>query len=772
MTSQRFSNKLSSKFDFKESFKAYIIPSLVLILMMINNVVTVFTNIVNSGSGMIKNCNFFGNLIEKGYVKCYFNNDDFGEGFIIGLCFVGFLFALSVFTPFMRKRNNNFYYSTPITRNNLFKNRVVSSIITMASILFVGVFVITIFNLIASNKTAFVLKWALAYYSECLVYMLSTFAIFSLAMVLSYTIIEAIIFGVGLYMLPTGLSLAFDLYYDSFLNTYTREPFYSEFMWDRVDRAFSNISLLRESSLFNPMVLGTELENRELYKNIITQSNFEGLAKLEQPSIYYVLPLIVWSVLIVGFIVFAKIAFNKRRVENAGMHASNKFVNAFMATEAGVAASSLTASALCDKSKAFVVIASVIAFAIGFAFFYSISIRKIKHTKKAFSYVGAVTIALAIFLGVLSTGGFGYDSYVPNAEDVEMVSLAGDLTVDGSVNYESSTHDVLPLEISYAATGMGIFTDENDIKAVTEIVKNFNNKTDKMVTANEFVVYQLKNGKRVYRSYEKMDSDVKKSILSLTDTKEYKDTQKYILTGKNPTKFDYNLAKYKLNGNIYFDMILDVNYDESYDYREYNAFYANLLFKEASAKVQTIMGNESIKINNTEELRNAIAEDYYNASYEDIYFARERAVCYVGFCNYDETLSSGFYIYPSMKNTIAYLNSFGALDKLEKLNHIDVIEGAYVANYGSEIKVPYNFGLNPEGIFNGGTFVEDVFAGDDYYEYSVDKIFANAKFIEDKAEIEKIIANSTTYKYITYDDTVVLLKVNKDEYIPLVMLNN
>lgn len=783
MTLQRFSsNKNSLKYDFKQSFKALVFPSIFLASIMIFNIYLVYEYFISQGLDGInaKGVNFFGAIIGKEYTTFCFNESASISEFICFLAICGFLFALFSFLPFMKKKCVNFYHSSPVTRNDLFKNRILSSVILMAGILLVGVAVITSFNLIVIDDKAFIIKYALAYFSECFVYLLVSFSISCLALSLANTFIEGAILSGGLIALPTITVFALDNFYRVLLKGYSRISVFSSLLKGYYDTSFSGISLLHKTSLFNPLLFGADMETHSIRRSIIGSTNYEqydveGIGtqyKFFLPTATQYFPVIIWAVVSVALLFLAGYAFNKRKVENAGMHGSNKHINLFVALEFAFFFSSAVIMMLSLESVALSVVVAIISFILAFAVFYSISIRKIKHSKKAITFLTAVTLCFTLFIGTVSTGAFGYTYYVPKADDIEMVTVSGTgVSADGSQTvWANSGLDVLCLGRTNA---MGIFTEKESIDKFVDIAEHFGDKSDNMSTASIDIIYKLKNGKKVYRRYDSLDINVLKSFMQLVDTKEYEKTLYDYIT-------DYNKEDLIENAN-------KLGTDDDY----YIGFY-NLINSPKAYLTKT--GSKSIEIKNTKELRKAIAQDYVNATYDELYFSNEMPVCIIGFADdmveeyeyYDGkvmTQSSDnidmncYYIFPSMKNTINYLNSVGELDKIQEYDAFKTIDCIYVdkiENVANKTYMNLNSGVFAEGCysFNYSMDWEDI--GNPDYAFDCENNPQNK--ITDKAEIDKYLSNATTFRYVTPDDTLMLVQGTNEQgeqiYVQLIVTNN
>lgn len=782
MTLQRFSsNKNSLKYDFKQSFKSLVFPSIFLASIMIFNIYLVYEYFISQGLDGInaKGVNFFGAIIGKEYTTFCFNESASISEFICYLAICGFLFALFSFLPFMKKKCVNFYHSSPVTRNDLFKNRILSSVILMAGILLVGVAVVTSFNLIVIDDKAFIIKYALAYYAECFVYLLVSFSISCLALSLANTFIEGVILSGGLIALPSIIVFSLDNFYQVLLKGYSRVSDFTKMFKGYYDYSFVGLSLIFKTSLLNPLLFGADMKTHSIRGSIIASANYEqyeveGIGTqykffLPTPSQY--IPVIIWAVVSVALLFLAGYVFNKRKVENAGIHGSNKHINLFVALEFAFFFSSAVTFMLGTESVALFVATAIILFVLSLIVFYSISIRKIKHSKKAITFATAVTLCFSLFIGIISTGAFGYTYYVPKADDIEMVTVTGTgVSADGSAtNWLNDGIDICCLSRWGA---MGIFTEKDSIDKFVDIAEHLGDKSDNMSTATVDIIYKLKNGKKVYRTYNSLDSNVMKSFIQLVDTKEYENTFYDSLVNNSS---DELIKKSK-----------EIDLDYSMYYSEYEI--ANL---SSSIAFLTKTGSESIEIKNTKELRKAIAQDYVNATYDELYFSNEMPVCSIGFvvpneeeyydgkeASIDEYYNSSFahtyYIFPSMKNTINYLNSLGELDKIQEYDGFKTIDCIYIDSVNN---VANKNSYLTSGVFADGYYSYNYSAGDDNdFERMFDCVNNPQNKITDKAEIDKYLSNATTFRYVTAEDKLMLVQGTNEQgeqiFVQLIVTNN
>ncbi|MGN1202048.1 MAG: hypothetical protein ACI4RF_02040, partial [Eubacterium sp.] len=512
MTSQQFSaNKNAAKYDFKAALKKIIVPT----------VLTFIYSLIIFVISPLYELSYYIDVIGKFEINKVRKNlavilTATNGGDTIGICFLlfGALFAILSFSFIMRKRTVNVFFSSSIDRRTLFKNRALASIIMMAAAIALPVVIDIIINLSVFSHAGFIIQYGLLLFAECFVYTLAGFAIMAIAMTYCSTIIESILFGSTIAFAPTVVMNFIYTLCAIFLNGYNRNAFFYDWQYSYIlsmtsasysGATFAQPSLLNSTSIINPLILGkaygstyTISDNviNFVYRRLSENSDSYGAEYYgyENVPFDFILPVIVWAVFSCCFILIARQLFIKLKAENAGVHGSRPFASRMFAV-----AFSISLFTLCIGSYDLIgiyfteininVVSTVIpliAMVIAYLIISAICRRTIKLKLKELITPASTVAVTVILIVIFSTGGFGYSTYVPDPEDVERAVITNGITdIAGneiSVDpYEDSFYGSVFTSAYWSADNpIGLFTDEEDIKQLTEINKKLTEETDNM----------------------------------------------------------------------------------------------------------------------------------------------------------------------------------------------------------------------------------------------------------------------------------------------------
>ncbi len=809
MTSVKSSvNKKAAKYDLKQSFKSVMAPAIISFVVFVYFfIIDIINNINNAVDFGEYSVNIIKSVREK--YHCLLIGDIAG-GMSFVCIFCGIIFAVFSFMFIMKKRKVNFYYSIPIDRATMFKNRMIAPLVLMVSVLFVTLAADVAINLHYFTDSALIIKTALAVFAESIVYMFSAFIIVSIAFIVSYTGIEALFFGAGLIWLPTIVVVSLDNVLQTFLYGYARISTIESIIWGNNSGILCNDSLLSSTAVINPLLFGKSISGSYLGHNIYnfanqSSTNYNGdKINASYPDINYIIPIIVWTVLCIAFVFIAKHLFLKRKAENAGIHFSNKIASVIFAFEVSLASSTLLVYSLTEDDTVKSNILSILILAVIFILVFYICISIAKRSLKISKNIGITALSgvacAVIFCGILVAGGFGYSNYIPDPDDIELAAITSD-SIDFAHNEDRAMDENSAFSLDYSKKCLlGVFEDKDDLNSFTEVVKGLVKKTDNMIESESTVVYKLKNGRTISRAYTQFDEEAAYKILSLTDTKAYKDELEYILTSDVKSKEKSRLASNMEKLNI--DETALIN--DMYYYTEGDPYYNDDAQLKEYVSISSVyidffnINKEAVKIKNTMELRKAILKDLKASSYDSRFKSSEKELCrvhfvpeefapeYAGNIAYydydpvgDSTVNSLVYrIYPSMKNTVEYLKKNGV--SLDNDYFDDFPTKAYFVKYKTgrdrivqtwENMDSYNRVFKGDYIISSvyEDFDEDNSVEDDSVEYAqqitdiydpkfdIDKIYSDSS-TKDPNKIKELINASSTYRYASSDDYAVLFE--------------
>lgn len=664
MTSKKYSvDKRTASYDLKQSYKSIIVPAVISLIVMSENFLYNIWELTNSMSDDGK---LYGIAAAK-KMYAYYLTSDVNESIGLSCCVVGILFALFSFSFIMRKKKVNVFFSMPIDRATMYKNRVLASVSLMAATVLVPLIVDVIVNIYVFGNARFMVIMGFWIFAESMVYMLTSFAIVSVALALCYTMLEGTLFGLSLMGFPYALTVLCDQFNSAFLDGYSRtSSFDSMYLYAKGEYYFHR-PLYLETTIVNPFMLGVPAGSNSPANDIYSICYSEkGFA---YPGFKYILPIIVWAIISTALIILAKRLFINRKAEKAGIFSSNKPAIVFISVSASLLVAAYSTYILIDTlSKQITAVSSVVMALLCSLAISAILNKKIVLPKHSYVTAAVVTAFTAVFSAVLIGGGLGYSTYVPEYDKVEAAYISNNIIDDkfALTNQYPSYCNGIPESDSALGNDFGIFEGEDDLKMFTETAKKIveNDSTDDKNMI--YVVYKLKNGKNVYRYYKNVSVDVNYSVLSLTKTESYKNELKSNLL---PEKYGKSNFRNKIKKYGFSTATQNTEYGIPEDNLSACRFYIDYY----SA------GDENDPLN-TPELREALLKDLLNTNPDQYFKSDEKSLCSIGFTSYNELENEAdeemydvaesftgygydytYRVYPYMTNTVNYLKSVGAL---------------------------------------------------------------------------------------------------------------
>lgn len=808
MTSHQYSaSKYAAKYDLKKSLKSIIVPTVLTFILSFYSFIvrplSVFVYYVNAKGGfdfteLRKNIQIC--LVNSGY--SYSGYEDYGSG--LGLLFMlfGAFFALFSFKFIMRKKSVNVFLSSPVDRRTLYKNRVVSSLAMMAGAILIPVIADVILNVYFVGHFGYVLWSGILLFAECFIYAAAGFSLMTMAMSFCTTIVESIFFCGTVACVPTSVAYFINSLCYIFLSGYNHKALVN-FYYD--ETFFAKPSLLHYTSLINPLILGKAFgADYSVSDNIINfvyrgteKYIFDRINTLDGVSVdvsnadtgyenipfSYILPVIVWAVISIGIIFIARKLFINIKAENAGVHGTRPSAARLFAAEIicvlfafFVSSYSITNRVLGSNRNALNVIVFMVSVFIIYFIVMAICRRSIKPKRKELIVPVSTLAVSGIMIAVLSAGGFGYSTYIPDIEDIDKAVITTDITNVSSCEILSDPYSDKFTDSVFSGednSAIGPFTDKDDLEKFIEINKSLIDEKSKSDGKGVYVCYELKNGRIVSRYYNTGSADTDYKILSLRDSKAAREELEYMLCGDSE---DVPFSKKTENSNI-------DTYGFFFNDSESNI--EQLLKKGVIYAIDSNNLNSGNRIKNTPELRKALLDDLLSQTYEQRFRPEEPAIGGLLFSNYDDyntdsyvdyntdvyktAREEGWYIYPSMKNTVDYLKSTGEYKLFEVDDEIESVS----INSSKSIKLrqtKYNNTLSISSQFSSanqsnesGEIVDYYY--DDYVETTMKSYFSNAKVVKDEKKIDELLSHSRIYSRIDDNDYIVMIKYKKTGYV-------
>lgn len=806
MTSQKFSaNKKAAAYDFKLALKKIIIPTVLtflssVILFVIAPINTVFSFYFDHKMN-----------IERLRKEVVLALTDTSSGQYLGIYFLllGILFAVVSFSFITSKKAVNVFFSTSVDRRTLCKNRVLANTLMIALSTAVPIIIDMIINIVFLGNAGYVIKCSLALFALTFVCIFTGFAMMSVAMVLCGTVFEALFFGAAVFGAPTVVTYFIDSFCTAYLNGYNHNDLLN--YYDSTQ--FTLPSLFHYTSILNPLLIGkaygAEHSISENIFNFVYRTNqnmeqwsmgtsFNGYAEL---TFDYILPLIVWAAISICFICIARSLFIRIKAENAGVHGTSAFAQRFFTIICIIAACAFWVDAVSfvysdlSRTANIAITVAVDVFIILGLYFFIISVcrRTVKHKARELVIPFSAACGAVVFTCILWAGAFGYSTYVPEVDKIEKALISTNV-----IDVMASEFDVVPTKDSYyddifpnyysGNSAVGIFDDEEDLKLFTDINKELVQKTDNMTGNNVCVYYKLKSGRVISRFYNGTDYDASYRILSLRDSKAVRDELPYLLTGDVK---DAPMSK----------KTEDLPFDTSSLFRYTDEKAAAYVLQ--GGRIYAVASNGMMNgnlIQNTPELRQALLADLLSQTYEQRYKPSEPAIggLYFSSCEYNEGdyngkpedllinelgadvyesgYEGGYYIYPSMTNTVNYLKSTGEYDLLavpeDEILSVSIEKCAAVRDkqfelWGSDTVVSHQFATLNQ-------LYTDVYKSEDggyemynnrYYNTLMTEYFENSTTVDDTDKINELMAKSRNYYFTNGNDYIIMVHYKNAGYV-------
>ena len=772
MTSQKFSaDSHSAKYDFKYALKTISFPSVLSFLaagfFFVFSVVATISSYCG-GSGLSPEAKI--TTLRNEFSVILTANRSIplmGTYLSIGITaiIIGVLFAFFSFSFLMKKKSVNVFLSSGVDRRTMFKNRVLASVMIMALTSIIPIIIDVIINIHYFSHPSYMIVNGMWLFLGYFAYMLVGFSLMCISMTLCATVVESLFFGAGIIWLPTVLLVSVDALLSAFLRGFD----VAFFSYDE-----SVKSILGKTSIINPLFFCARLDSNTVYLNLFAflcrakapekegsdtfyYTNFWAGTGYKEVGIEYILPILIWLALSVLFLLAAKRLLLNRRAEISGIHSSVPFATNFFAFEMILIACSAFIGVISESElpKWNMIWIVPIAFIVYYVIL-SVNRRSVKHTKKsALCPIASLTLIMAVSL-VFGSGCFGYTSYVPEISEIEYVTVTSKNTAITGTDINSVDSFSGVFQLDYSSNLMGIFTDSEDLKKVCEVHSQAADRTDDMAEDIVKFHYVLKNGKVPY------------SILTLTDTKAYKNELEFLMSSKYAEENESDYSKY-------YDDLWNCGMAGTMTSQE----EIKKLFHEGNAKLLSSDGVTENKIGNTPELLDAILADRLSMTCEQKYLSDKKVLGAISFEDiresggyYDEYTGKyveyadsyytpctiRIYINEYMTNTLSYLKSTGEYDLLfatdddgmklvwasyEKVNNLRNNSSAY--GYPSEKYLSNNF------ITIVNRFEES--EGED-----MKKLFEKSASTNDEAQIKQLYDSSFIFRYAMPDDYIVMFK--------------
>lgn len=600
MTSQRFLNDKVNSRDFLRSLiEACKAPIVALLFISFYTIGAV----ASFAKELKKNTEFI-ELLKKHEIISYFGGakSDFEYKDTTVLCFLmvlcGAIVAISLFSFAFKKNSVNVYFSMGITRTRLFLNRVAAGAAELFVISFIPYLMVFLANVSLLGFNMHQLK-LLGYYTLLMfVRGMSGFALGAFAVSVSGSMIEALFTtGSASIIFVVALALLTEFKY-LFLPGY-----------------------VEDADIETKMMLLTP------WLGLLERSNHSDLVTGKKVPKEYLLtwktdlfPIVFWAAAAVIIFAVALYLFKKRKNENTssfGKYAVASALNGASILLVSVLALAVLFSDLYSNNKSIsiplcIILCTVISFVI-FIIAELIIRRKIKAVLRMLPVYGGIALVAFASLIVIGTGYFGTFNKLPDAKDIEYVSMSYSDPLN-FLNYNVNTYspESYDKEDSYSCKS----SNPEDIKLCIEQFNKIKNdkRTDRgKLRYAEFVI-KTKDGKFIVRRFPVYSEEIRHNYDKAVFDSEYF----HQIIKVNLAKFDMteNTADYEESAYGYSDINADKYYGENtYSYLNGSLLSDNFNYSEYGFNDDETTPSYTV----TEELKEALYNDLCKMTYDEYY---------------------------------------------------------------------------------------------------------------------------------------------------------
>lgn len=599
MTSQRFLNDRVNLRDFLRSLlEACKAPIVALFFISLS----VIGPVAKLAKALKQNLQYM-ELLKKHEIISYFGgitseseySDTAPLSILMVLC--GMVVALSLFSFAFKKNSVNVYFSVGLTRTRMFFNRLAAGTIWLFAVALIPYLTVFLMNIGMFGFHSHQLK-LFAYYTLLMfIRGMSGFAIGALAAAVSGSAIEMVITTGAtsvIALLPALLLYGFK---SNFLPGYVSGN-------DGLDKILllSPWTGLLENSDVNQLITGKKVPKELL---LTWKDNF--------------FPIAFWAIVAAIIFAVALLLFKKRKNENAASF--GKFSIASAVNGAAIlfvsiiALEEVFASLYAEGKIKSVALCIILVTLISFIIFFVAELiirRNFKAVLRILPVYGGIALVMFVSLLVIGTGYFGTYNKLPEAKDIEYISMSYDdplatFTFMAGVSnpenydkeidfyYKSSNSEDIKMCIEQFNK---VKTEKRDGRTAIDTASFVIKTKDGKFIARTFPVYS----EETYSSYNKavFDSNYFHSIIKMRLNE---------MMNGGAVKSE-NTVTYGENGVEYVDQYMES--DDFFDY--YNG---DLLANAETTGYETTVFSSSFEM--TEELKAALYEDLCNITYDEYY---------------------------------------------------------------------------------------------------------------------------------------------------------
>ncbi|MBQ7295068.1 MAG: hypothetical protein IJW86_02620 [Clostridia bacterium] len=636
---------------------------------------------------------------------------------MMGYILMGALTAVQGFSFLTSVKQCNVYLSMGITRKQLSKNRITSTLIYLAVFSAVPVAASLILNAVKLDISGELISAAIYYFLALFTAAVLGFGIGSVFTVSVGNIFESLVFSFTACFMPMILTTCIETIFTYLVN----------------GAVFVNANLGMNggftdfcSTLSDKLLLFDPMKYLEAVEGIGTKYASGTAERALSASDWF--PTIAFLIIGVLLVALTPKLFKKRQAENAGMFGMNKGAVCFAVTIIALAVFAFSGSMMFYWEKTVVYALCVIAPCLAALIFIAIIYRNKKDIIKNLKIVGAVALADILLHGICFTGVLGIYTHVPDIEDIEYAYVSPAAS-DFITTFSNSGRTE-----EFISEVYGKFDSEEDLKAVLAIHEKAIHNLGKGEHNSIGIVYKMKNGSEIIRYYRDVSDEAARESLKVIETTWYRDLVTDLLTNDD---FDAVKAEEELSNRRY-----ELSADRSFKNAEYELKWNIVsLYTQYSGEIAITNPTLSYGLPLSEimtkaqqkQLRQALAEDITSMTAEDMFFNTSKPLYYLNFYLdeswFPESKFNLIYlgreivpVYESMTNTVNYLKSFNLNLKQVTPQDVDSVqvlplEDRFAINARIGDSVHYRLDMIVRGSYKSAEYETGMTVYGDGFEY-------------------------------------------------------
>ena len=628
---------------------------------------------------------------------------------------IALLYALVLFSFLWRKNEcfTTLSHGVSLRKQFLVRYLFGAGLMTLCDALSFGLSYAIHLNQIGGDTTGLTLPYSLCYFAVYIVLELCIYTLSVLFAVLSGRFLDCLLSVGGILAAPYAIGNMLRHIFANFLHgSALGLPENSLFITDAASE-FNSILIYAKKfgafTAFDDVLYGVPIPasgDPKWLKDIVIEAYREEYIKLPW------LPFFLCLAAMITAAVVACVVFCRRPAEYAGKAGIYPPVYVTSAILAAVGISSFIGELPINRYLLMLLIcaAFLLVFFILVAVYRASIKSSLKHCPSALGGVSALLLCVLI----CTFGAFGYSDYIPETAEIESavinyvgnpaalsvsrinMSFEGGFYTDGApqadfnlITKSVKAHAKLSWWMSLG--DMPVLTDEGDIDAIRDIhryvidsgmktrgdCKPAPDASDSAIQCNFYVVYTLKDGRRVERFYRYLTLDAIEKVCSIETCRGFKDNYINNSLGKDADIYRSGETKFEAADEFFSDIV-----------------HLDMLTTEQN-----------------DALFEALTYDFANLSYEERYFSDDKVLGIIRFAQSYKTSGDGTMVYFDSGRTPEDANgrTWYITGKYERT--LDLLETYGLTNaFDGKIKVikvetmefdPYLAGKNPTGY---GTF--------------------------------------------------------------------